>query len=67
MAQGHDGLGSPDRPLPWRSYRVRAIRKAAKRLNLILSLPADHFEAARFRRDLRRAILGEFQERPRRA
>ena len=66
MAQGQCP-GNPDRPLPWRSYRVPAIRGAARRLNLVLSLPAGHFEAARFRRDLRRAILEEYPERPRRA
>ena len=66
MAQGQ-GPGNPDRPLPWRSYREPAIREAARRLNLVLSLPAVHFEAARFRRDLRRAILEEIPRRPRRA
>ena len=66
MAQGQRP-GNPDRPLPWRSYREQTIREAARRLNRVLSLPAGHFEAARFRRDLRRAILDEYPERPRRA
>jgi hypothetical protein len=66
MARGRNP-GSPDRPLPWRTYRDSSVREAAKRVNLVLSLPPEHFEAARFRRDLRNALFLESPPRPRRA
>ncbi len=46
------------------SYQNPFIRDAAQRLNLIARLALTDFEAARFMRDLRRAILEGEREPP---